>query len=96
MALIEQVANTMNSSSTEKKTTALPFESAYKELEKLVRRMESGEQSLEQSLEDFEQGVALMKQCHQSLQAVEQKVEILIKDNQGLFNIEEFDDEHVD
>jgi exodeoxyribonuclease VII small subunit len=86
----------MSSSPTDKQSTTLPFESAYQELEKLVRRMESGEQSLEQSLEDFEQGVALMKQCHQSLKAVEQKVEVLIKDNQGLFSTEEFDNDHVD
>jgi exodeoxyribonuclease VII small subunit len=86
----------MSTSTTDKKPTTLPFEAAYQELEKLVRRMESGEQSLEQSLEDFEQGVALMKQCHQSLQVVEQKVEILVKDNQGLFSTEDFDDDHAD
>ena len=86
----------MSTSSSDKKSTVLPFEAAYQELEKLVRRMESGEQSLEQSLGDFEKGVALMKQCHKSLQAVEQKVEILIQDNQGLFSTEDFDDDHVD
>lgn len=86
----------MSSSSANKKPTTLPFEAAYQELEKLVRRMESGEQSLEQSLEDFEQGVALMKQCHQSLRSVEQKVEMLVKDNQGLFSTEDFDDDHAD
>ncbi|MBT5031130.1 MAG: exodeoxyribonuclease VII small subunit [Proteobacteria bacterium] len=83
----------MSASDTKKPPTKLPFETAYQELEKLVRRMESGEQTLDQSLEDFERGVALMKQCHQSLQAVEQKVEILVKDNQGLFSTEEFDDD---
>ena len=86
----------MSASDTKKSPAKLPFETAYQELEKLVRRMESGEQTLEQSLEDFERGVALMKQCHESLQAVEQKVEILVKDNQGLFSTEEFDDGKVD
>ena len=86
----------MNASDSKKPPAKLPFETAYQELEKLVRRMESGEQTLEQSLEDFERGVALMKQCHESLQAVEQKVELLVKDNQGLFSTEEFDDGNVD
>ena len=68
------------------------FETAYQELENIVQRMESGEQSLEDSLNDFEHGVALMKTCHQQLKAAEQKVEILIEKNNGLFSTEAFND----
>lgn len=53
------------------------FESALSELEGLVERMESGELSLEESLESFEQGIALTRACQQALSAAEQKVEIL-------------------
>ena len=91
--LIDKASETMSTSDKKDTSTKFPFETAYQELEKLVQRMESGEQTLEQSLEDFERGVALMKQCHESLQAVEQKVEILVKDNQGLFSTEEFSDD---
>ena len=76
----------------EAKTSELDFEQAYKELEAIVERMERGEQALENSLSDFERGVALMKHCHGVLKKAEQKVEVLVKDNDGLFSTEAFDD----
>lgn len=57
----------------------IDFENALKELEELVERMEQGELSLEQSLKDFERGVALTRACQQALQEAEQKVQILAK-----------------
>lgn len=69
----------------------LDFENAYKELNEIVNRMERGEQDLEQSLSDFERGVRLMKHCHGVLKDAEQKVDILVKDNQGLFQSEPFE-----
>ena len=78
---------------TEKDISKLDFEHAYQELESIVERMERGEQDLEQSLQDFERGVSLMKHCHSLLKDAEQKVDILVKDNQGLFNTEPFDPE---
>jgi exodeoxyribonuclease VII small subunit len=74
------------------KVTQLDFEKAYSELEGIVNRMERGEQDLEKSLADFERGVSLMKHCHGLLSNAEQKVEILIKDNDGLFQTEPFED----
>jgi exodeoxyribonuclease VII small subunit len=72
-------------------TDDISFEQAYKELEEIVERMEQGDQALEQSLADFERGVALMKICHSNLSNAEQKVQKLVKDNEGLFNLEPFD-----
>jgi len=77
---------------TDKNTIDLDFEHAYKELENIVERMERGEQDLENSLSDFERGVALMKHCHSVLKEAEQKVDVLVKDNNGLFNTESFDE----
>ena len=57
------------------------FESALEELEKIVQRMESGDQSLEESLKDFERGVTLTKACQNMLKNAEQKVEKLVKDH---------------
>ena len=71
---------------------SLDFEKAYQELESIVERMERGEQDLENSLSDFERGVSLMKHCHSKLKDAEQKVDILIKDNDGLFTSEPFED----
>lgn len=55
----------------------IDFEASLKELEELVEKMEQGEQSLEQSLKDFERGVALTRACQQALREAEQKVQIL-------------------
>ena len=45
---------------------------------KLFRRMEQGEQSLEQTLADFERGMVLSEQCRKSLDAARQRVEKLV------------------
>ena len=74
---------------------SIDFEQAYGELEAIVERMERGDQSLENSLSDFERGVALMKRCHGVLKNAEQKVEILVKDNEGLFHTESFEDKSL-
>jgi exodeoxyribonuclease VII small subunit len=55
------------------------FEQALAELESLVERLEGGELPLEEALKLFERGVALTRQCQSSLQAAQQKVEILLK-----------------
>ncbi|MFK7892825.1 MAG: exodeoxyribonuclease VII small subunit [Granulosicoccus sp.] len=57
------------------------FEDALKELESIVESLESGDQSLEQSLERFERGVALSRFCQHSLDEAEQKVQILMKES---------------
>lgn len=64
-----------------KKTESLDFEASMVELESLVERMEHGEQSLEDSLKDFERGIALTRSCQKSLQETEQKIQQLIEKN---------------
>lgn len=55
------------------------FETSLAELEALVECMESGDVSLEESLQLFERGVSLTRQCQQALSEAEQKVEILMQ-----------------
>jgi exodeoxyribonuclease VII small subunit len=55
------------------------LEKSLEELEALVVRLEGGDLSLEQALEEFERGVKLTRQCQTALKAAEQKVEILLK-----------------
>ena len=81
----------MSSNNSEQDLSKLDFEKAYEELQSIVDQMERGEQDLEQSLSDFERGVGLMKHCHSLLKDAEQKVEILVKDNSGLFSSEPFE-----
>ena len=58
------------------------FEKQYGELEKIVKRMESGELSLDQSLKDFERGMKLCGDLREALSQAEQKVQILVERNQ--------------
>jgi exodeoxyribonuclease VII small subunit len=55
------------------------FEEALAELEGLVERLERGDLPLDEALKVFERGVALTRHCQASLQAAQQKVEILLK-----------------
>ena len=69
---------------TQKNMTTSPvdFEKALTELNQLIAQMETGEQSLESSLQCFEKGIALIKHCQQTLNAAEQTVQRLtVKDD---------------
>jgi exodeoxyribonuclease VII small subunit len=53
------------------------FEAAIAELELIVKKLEDGELTLEQSLELYERGVRLSRYCHGRLEEAERRVEIL-------------------
>jgi exodeoxyribonuclease VII small subunit len=59
------------------------FESSLEELERVVRELEQGDLPLERSLELFEQGVALSRECQERLNQAERRIEILMRDNKG-------------
>jgi len=64
------------------KKTALPdFEAALNELEKIVEKMDSGEQSLEEALAAFQRGIELARTCQQGLKEAEQRVDKLLVQN---------------
>lgn len=58
------------------------FEAALKELESLVKQMESGELGLEESLAAFERGVLLTRRCQAALKQAELRVQALGADNE--------------
>lgn len=60
---------------------AFEFEQALQQLETLVQQMEGGNLTLEQSLQAFEQGVGLTRQCQQALTQAEQRVQVLLEQN---------------
>ncbi len=64
-----------------KETKVANFEKSLQELEDIVSRMEKGELSLEDSLEHFERGIKLSRECRQALQNAEQKISVLSKEN---------------
>ncbi len=64
------------------------FEEALEALNGTVKAMESGDLSLEESLECFEKGIALVRECQQSLDKAEQKVEKLIATQDGFDTVD--------
>ena len=77
------------------KQKKLDYEAAVKELEALVERLEQGDISLEESLKLYERGVLLTRDCQGSLQAAEQKVQMLLQQS-GQNNLVDFDPESGD
>lgn len=69
------------------------FETSLEELERIVRELEQGELTLEKSLELFEQGVKLSRECQERLNQAERRIEILMRDNQGRATVRPFDPE---
>ena len=56
------------------------FEDSIKELEKIVKTLEEGEPSLEESLSKFEKGIKLMKACQKELEDAENTIKELTED----------------
>ncbi len=67
------------------------FEDALNKLEKIVSKLEEGDIPLEESLKLFEEGIRLSRFCNQKLDEAEKKVEILLKDRNGMLKPHPFD-----
>jgi len=59
------------------------FEASLEALEEIVHQLEGGDLPLEKSLELFEDGIRLSRQCQERLNQAERRIEILLRDNQG-------------
>jgi exodeoxyribonuclease VII small subunit len=59
------------------------FEQSLKQLEQIVEELESTDLPLEKALKKFEEGVKLSKSCTSTLDEIEQKITILLKDQTG-------------
>ena len=73
------------------------FEEALERLEDIVRKMEAGAMTLEESLKAFEEGIKLARLCSRRLDEAERRVEILLKQEEELvvrpFKVEENESE---
>ena len=67
------------------------FEQLVSQLEKVVRQLEQGELSLDQSIAAFEEGVKLARTCEKKLQEAKGKIEQLVKDESGKTKVEPFE-----
>lgn len=69
------------------------FEKAFQQLEKIVQRLEGEELPLDDSLQLFEEGIRLSRFCHQRLEEVEKKIELILADAKGQPVTEPFEEE---
>ena len=74
------------------KNSIKDFEASLKKLEDIVQQMENGDLGLEESLQQFEQGIKLAKSCQSALTSAELKVNQLIEKN-GLQQTIPFDEQ---
>ena len=68
----------------------MKFEDNMKQLEAVIRKMESGNISLDEMIKAFEEGKALVDKCREDLEAVRVKIERVSKE--GIKEIERTED----
>jgi len=73
----------------------LSYEEALKKLEVIVSKLEDGEIPLEESIDAFQEGIALSRYCREKLAEIEFKVDYLLREEQQAMAGEDFvvDDE---
>ncbi|MFY1068304.1 exodeoxyribonuclease VII small subunit [Enterococcus sp. AD013-P3] len=67
------------------------FEESLQELEQIVTRLEKGDVPLEEALEAFQKGMALSKQCQETLTNAEETLTKMMQDNGQEADFEERD-----
>ena len=71
------------------------FEKSFQNLEKIVQRLETEELPLDDSLQLFEEGIRLSRFCHQRLEEVEKKIELILANAKGQPVTEPFEQEEL-
>ena len=69
------------------------FEKSLEELEEIVKKMEEGNMSLEESLKAFEAGIKLSRSCADKLDEAERKVNVLLREENTL-NVSPFEEKN--
>ena len=69
------------------------FEEALKKLEKIVDDLEKGDISLDEALKKYQEGIELSRICSGRLEAAKKKIETLVKNKKGEFELKPFEAE---
>lgn len=70
----------------------MAFESALAELETIVKDLESGKVSLEESITAYERGMALKSHCEAKLRDAQMKIEKIVVGTNGTLSTQKFED----
>jgi exodeoxyribonuclease VII small subunit len=71
------------------------FEDALEKLEDIVRKMETGDMPLDETLKSFEEGIKLIRFCSSKLEETERRVETLLEKENSL-QVKRFKEEESD
>ena len=74
----------------------LKFEEALKKLEKIVEDLESGDLSLDEALRKYQEGIELSRQCCQRLENAKKKIDTLVKNKKGEFELKPLDEDKIE
>ncbi len=69
----------------------MSFEEALRALEEIVQRLESGEVSLEDSIDIYSRGTQLKRHCEATLRVAQERVEKIVTDAEGTVRTEPAD-----
>ncbi|WP_292778490.1 exodeoxyribonuclease VII small subunit [Methanobrevibacter sp.] len=64
------------------------FEENLAELERIVARLESGEVPLDDAIEEFKKAMVLVKECDEKLNAAEEAIAKIVKDNKDVVDFD--------
>lgn len=67
------------------------FEESLQELENIAAKIEKGDLSLEEAMNQFEKGIKLSKECSKKLDEAEKKINLLVEAENGEYTEENFE-----
>jgi exodeoxyribonuclease VII small subunit len=73
----------------------IKFEEALKKLEKIVDELENGDLSLDEALKKYQEGLELSRQCSQRLDSAKKKIDVLVKNKKGEFELKGLDETEI-
>jgi len=74
----------------------IKFEDALKKLEKIVEDLEKGDLSLDEALKKYQEGIELSRMCAQRLENTKKKIDILVKNKKGEFELKPLDETKIE
>ncbi len=74
----------------------IKFEDALKKLEKIVEDLEKGDLSLDEALKKYQEGIELSKVCAQRLENTKKKIDVLVKNKKGEFELKPLDEAKIE
>ncbi len=72
---------------TKKEEKKLTIEEAFSEIDQKIKALENEDISLEDSFKEYQEGMTLLKYCHEAIAEVEKKVQMIAEDG----TLEEFE-----